>query len=958
MAIKRRDFQKLSSTVQEFLLKLPDEESSARLRDNLLHALHFLQLYYRILQNRDRNTDILQWTIDHSLSPLTPFREAPDKFEWEWLNVESQKVRQSLPKIDFKALPSILTAIKAGNIDKVKSLLEKEPASVNSMDLFNRDCLAYAIQYDQIEILKLLLKNGANTNNIASDSSTSLHRAVYKSNAIMVELLLEHKANINAQDCFYRAPLHWSVVNKEIDCLKILLKYKPNIHIKDKDSMSPSMWACHLDHLEHLKLINSLSDDSFKNNSNNIDLDKLEVDNDGRTWLHWSVRKNEPLKCLTYLINNETALLRDKEGKTCLHVAAEQGAIQASKIILEMSGFKIINERDNKKQTPLHLATLNGHARGIKILMDNGADPNLKDLTGASPIDYVTKRNLFFCNSIIEICMRNYERKSRAQGTNSQNSISSFNGSESNLTPAPPTTPKNSYSRNFQSGLGKPPRPVNSISNEFNKTAPASLSSLNNQEELRSSIPPSPPTVAKTRPNLRNGWNSTERILSGSLRLSRASTRTSLASDDLDKYMNDNYTSLNNLQSTQIPILKPIAPPRINSSGSSNIRIYSGRAQETQMSTASLDAPTTQAPPPIKPRKSSSVASLTTALNNKLQNNNNNLNVEDLSDNDDEYSITSVKGEGFASDLSDAEIKNQINPRIKSKKIAFEHNPKRPNTPMDIRLSEVKRDQIKNIKHPQNNNNNNNNNGESSVQRFNEWDPYKQRQEANLERQKSPLKSKHQSNFAQTFLHVTDSSPRQSSGRTQSGSAGQKTSNQSQFLIGTSNQETNSSSNLDLIISGQKLGSRKESSPTNTPREVSAQPENKRIYSRRLQPLDKNSDIISTNEGQFIRQKTSKNHSDRKKLEPIRGGQFYNGSNLNTSHHDQNLTHSITETDPTSQTNGNNDDEPSLSENTISSDRQQIIHNGRVNNKKKSGFGKNRKNLIGPTVGSDEALRI
>jgi hypothetical protein len=43
----------------------------------------------------------------------------------------------------------------------------------------------------------------------------------------------------------------------------------------------------------------------------------------------------------------------------------------------------------------------------------NLADVNIRDVTGASPIDYVTKRNLFFCNSIIEICLRNYERKSR-----------------------------------------------------------------------------------------------------------------------------------------------------------------------------------------------------------------------------------------------------------------------------------------------------------------------------------------------------------------------------------------------------------------------------------------------------------------------------------------------------------------------------------------------------------------
>jgi hypothetical protein len=171
MAIKRRDFQKLSSTVQEFLLKLPDEETSARLRDNLLHSLHFLQLYYRVLQSRDKSTDPLQWTIDHSLSPLTPFREAPDKFEWDWISVESQKVRSSFPKMsaeNLKSLPPIIAAIKEGDLDTVHRLLQQEPKSVNTTDLFTRDCLTYAIQFDRYDCLKYLLEAGANVNHIAS----------------------------------------------------------------------------------------------------------------------------------------------------------------------------------------------------------------------------------------------------------------------------------------------------------------------------------------------------------------------------------------------------------------------------------------------------------------------------------------------------------------------------------------------------------------------------------------------------------------------------------------------------------------------------------------------------------------------------------------------------------------------------------------------------------------------
>jgi hypothetical protein len=171
MAIKRRDFQKLSSTVQEFLLKLPDEETSARLRDNLLHSLHFLQLYYRVLQNRDKNTDALQWTIDHSLSPLTPFREAPDKFEWDWIGVESQKVRASFPKMSgesLKSLPAFIAAIRDGDLEAVRVHVRADPKCLNTTDLFTRDCLTYAVQFDRYDVLRFLLEAGANVNHVAS----------------------------------------------------------------------------------------------------------------------------------------------------------------------------------------------------------------------------------------------------------------------------------------------------------------------------------------------------------------------------------------------------------------------------------------------------------------------------------------------------------------------------------------------------------------------------------------------------------------------------------------------------------------------------------------------------------------------------------------------------------------------------------------------------------------------
>jgi hypothetical protein len=147
-----------------------------------------------------------------------------------------------------------------------------------------------------------------------------------------------------------------------------------------------------------------------------------------------------------------------------------------------------------------------------------------------------------------------------------------------NLTPAPPSQPKNpAYTRSFQYNMiltkesgtahGRPPRPLNATTNaahaslttsssdQFNatggstnasahmaKTAPASL---NNMMDEYGMLMPSPPPMQRPPTHHQpRAWNSTERITSGSLRLSRASTRTSLASDDLDKYISGAASSL------------------------------------------------------------------------------------------------------------------------------------------------------------------------------------------------------------------------------------------------------------------------------------------------------------------------------------------------------------------------------------------------------------------------------
>ena len=196
------------------------------------------------------------------------------------------------------------------------------------------------------------------------------------------------------------------------------------------------------------------------------------------------------------------------------------------------------------------------------------------------------------------------------------------------MTPQPPTTPKSSYSRNQASPINtpthsssvptfkenytnRPPRPlVRSKKNENGhggSSVDPSIESIDMADvknNKQNGYYPMPPSGNNSNPNKlrqRSGWTgaggggdgerekntfsvSSDRVPSA-LKLSRASSRNSFASEDLEKYMQPN---------------KPIPQPRLTPSTrqpSGTNRILSGRSQDSSFRQIY------DTPPPVKPRK-------------------------------------------------------------------------------------------------------------------------------------------------------------------------------------------------------------------------------------------------------------------------------------------------------------------------------------------------------------------
>jgi len=76
----------------------------------------------------------------------------------------------------------------------------------------------------------------------------------------------------------------------------------------------------------------------------------------------------------------------EKNGWTALHYAADKGRAKIAKILIENGAD--IDRRDVKGRTPLHIAAIKGNVKVAKVLLNYGADPNVLDAKGKRPLDY------------------------------------------------------------------------------------------------------------------------------------------------------------------------------------------------------------------------------------------------------------------------------------------------------------------------------------------------------------------------------------------------------------------------------------------------------------------------------------------------------------------------------------------------------------------------------------------
>ena len=258
---------------------------------------------------------------------------------------------------------------------------------------------------DFVKIVALLLGNGAKVGDTDREGKTALHHAAAGGNTEAVKLLIEGGAEVDPKDTLYgRTPLHNAAYSGNAATAAVLLAHGANISAADNAGFQPIHAAARGGNLPVLKFLLEKG------------ADIAAMESHGGTPLHRATMDGR-LDAVNLLLAQGAPVGKSDQFKnTPLSLAATSGYIGIVRVLLENKAP--VNSVDAMGNTALHAASIvriegtefkttagipvegqqateqainkstpGAKLRIVKLLLERGAQPHMKNLEGATPID-------------------------------------------------------------------------------------------------------------------------------------------------------------------------------------------------------------------------------------------------------------------------------------------------------------------------------------------------------------------------------------------------------------------------------------------------------------------------------------------------------------------------------------------------------------------------------------------
>ncbi|XP_068753853.1 E3 ubiquitin-protein ligase MIB2-like [Montipora capricornis] len=320
------------------------------------YALQRQQHGYSALEE-NRNTHQPQREIDESLRSLL-----------DHLRINSSTDVGSM----------IVSEAGQGHVDELKRMFKAHPDKV---DVVRSDKTALQIASHQgfTSVVELLVQMGANVNLQDSEGDTALHYAAFGNQPLTAAALLKGGADGNKRNKNKCSPLHVAVNKGYSEVVKTLLSYSCNANAQDSYGDTVLHDAIAKDFSEIVELLV------------NFDGVDLSVKNKrGFNCLHHAALKGNA-RAVSLIVEKSPDLLNivKEDGFSALHLASLNGHFAVVNALIEAYPDIDVNLRNVRQQTPLLLAVDKRHVTITRLLLQNGAQVNLQDDVGDSPLHVV-----------------------------------------------------------------------------------------------------------------------------------------------------------------------------------------------------------------------------------------------------------------------------------------------------------------------------------------------------------------------------------------------------------------------------------------------------------------------------------------------------------------------------------------------------------------------------------------
>ncbi len=273
----------------------------------------------------------------------------------------------SSPAVDIRLADQAME----GNLEGVRSLLG-EQVDVNSAQGDGMTALHWAAYRDDLPLAELLIEAKANLDaETRVGAITPLILAARNGSGAMIAALLKAGADPGKAASTGATPLMSAATSGVVDAVKALVDGGADLNAREKTNGETAlMFAAWENRADAISLLIERGAHQGLSSFVNL-LDEPRFDDDG---LPVPKRKGEQ--------SGGSSVMG---GMTALHFAARDGNLDAVKALVE-SRADVNQVSGGDGSSPINIAIANGHYTVGKYLLDHGADPNLPNLDGLTPL--------------------------------------------------------------------------------------------------------------------------------------------------------------------------------------------------------------------------------------------------------------------------------------------------------------------------------------------------------------------------------------------------------------------------------------------------------------------------------------------------------------------------------------------------------------------------------------------